>query len=1022
MAGSTNPRQHWCALVVAVLASLGAPSLPAQSLTGGALLGEIILPDGTPVGAVSVSLEDDAGLGLRQILTDLRGRFSVPLLPPGRYSLLVEKAGYQPLRQRGVRVLPDQVTTVRVRISRRPPPITRVEEEALADQRFSSSTPRLTEVSGRPGTGWFAPRSEVTADGRNSVFAVSPRDHRWGFATSLGGLPQIHSRLVVDGLPGWWARHPGMEAEPGGAPVFPRFLFEHSQVVPRATDTEWPGGNGGTLAVVSRAPTPRFRFEPFAFWSGGLGLPSNQNPADSSLTSISVGATMAGDLVPGKANYLIGFGYEELELPTARPWEVDTARFGGSTVGLTSVLEDVGGDSLGVALGSHLRPVVRSYRGGSGGFRLDWRLNRTLNVITRASFARFREWNPELGADLSNGNNTRLDSRDFSGATTIEYTSGPYANELRIGLRKHRRDWRASGLPSTTLAEEGAGLGGSASLPGLFERTAIDLAESFQLNFGSRDEHQLKVGGQYSNGPWTQEYLYGQRGTYSFGDVTGFANSRGAFTVTEAASDRARFNLVEVGLFGHVSWRLAPGMVVLAGIRWDRQIFAQNESNPIARNQAMRTLFGLANNVIPNDNNNVAPRLGLIWDHGGQAPWTASLSASRHYGQLNPARFAEAALHDGAVTVRRAVGALGSWTTLPDTQVTAELGPRITFFSPQDEYRNPRTTKVGGEYARTLPGLGTLRLSAGYHHTDFLLRRTDLNLLGSAAGQTQEGRPVYGTLAQEGGLVAAVPGSNRRFGGFDMVSALSSTGFQNHYEVGLTFSREAPQGLSISGGYVWSRTRDNWLQSWTGDPADELSPFPEDRPGDEWAEGRSDYDVPHRVTLVGTWAIPGSVPLSLGARYRFRSGLPFTPGFRPGVDANADGSGRNDPAFLDPALPGMPALLARNECLKEQAGGFAERNSCRQAASHALDLSLAVGLPIRSLGGRLELLVDVFNLAATSTGVVDGAVLLVDPGGTLTTDAFGNVTLPLVANSRFGRLLSRRTEPRMVRFGLRLAP
>ncbi len=94
---------------------------------------------------------------------------------------------------------------------------------------------------------------------------------------------------------------------------------------------------------------------------------------------------------------------------------------------------------------------------------------------------------------------------------------------------------------------------------------------------------------------------------------------------------------------------------------------------------------------------------------------------------------------------------------------------------------------------------------------------------------------------------------------------------------------------------------------------------------------------------------------------------------------------------------------------------------CREPASHALDLSASVGLPMRSLGGRLELMVDVFNLASSATGLIDRAVLLVDPAGTLTTDAMGNVTLPLIANQRFGKLLSRRAEPRMVRFGLRLA-
>lgn len=1016
------PRRGRWLLLASALLGLGAIPAAAQSLTGGAIRGEIVLADGTPVAAASLTLEDEAGLGLRQLRSDLRGRFTVPLLPPGRYSVLVEKAGFQPLRQRGIKVVPDLVTVLQIRVVRRPPPFTQVEEVAAADQQFSSSTPRIAEVSGRPGTSSFAPRNDVSADGRNSVYALSPRDLRWGFASSLGGFPQERSKLLVDGLPGSWFRHPGVGPEPGGAPVYPRFLFPHSLVVPHATDVEWPGGNGGTVGVVSRAPSSRFRFEPFAFWSGGIGIPTSQNPADSSVMSINVGTVVSGTLVPAKASYIIGFGYEELETPTARPWELDTARFGGSTVALADALEDIGRDSLGVSLAGRVQPVVRSYRGGSGGFRVDWRLSKSFNLVTRGNLSRFREWAPELGIDLSNGSSARLDSRDFSGASTLEYASGAYSNEVRIGIRRTKREWKGPGLPASTFAEEGAGLGGLPSLPGNFKRNAIDISESFQLSFGSQEEHRLKVGGQYSTGPWEQEYVFGRGGAYSFGDLSGFANRRGAFSVSDVANDRVSFGLIEVGLFGQVSWRLAQGLSLLGGLRWDRQIFAQNQNNPIRFNTNMAAAFGLRNNAIPDDNENVAPRLGLTWDNGGRVPWSASFGASRHYGQLNPAYFAEAALHDGAVTVRRAVGALGSWTTLPDTTVTAELGPRLAFFSPNDEFRNPRTTKVDAEFTRAFPRLGTVRLSAGYHHTDFLLRRTDLNLLPGPAGRTQEGRPVFGTLAQEGGLVASVPGSNRRFNGFDMVSALSSTGFQNYYEVSLTFSREATEGLSFSGGYVWSRARDNWLQSWTGDPADELSPFPTDQLGDEWAEGRSDFDIPHRATFVASWTTRARIPITVGARYRFRSGLPFTPGFRPGVDANADGSGRNDPAFIDPALPGMAGLLSQNECLKEQSGEFAERNSCREAANHALDLSVAVGLPIRSLGGRLELLVDVFNLAATSTGVVDRALLLVDPAGTLTTDGLGNVTLPLIANRRFGKLLSRRTEPRMLRLGLRLAP
>ncbi|HXI21650.1 MAG TPA: hypothetical protein VNH46_11215, partial [Gemmatimonadales bacterium] len=342
-----------------------------------------------------------------------------------------------------------------------------------------------------------------------------------------------------------------------------------------------------------------------------------------------------------------------------------------------------------------------------------------------------------------------------------------------------------------------------------------------------------------------------------------------------------------------------------------------------------------------------------------------------------------------------------------------------TLFTPGG-YRDPRTFKADVQITHTVSGLH-LQVLAGYHHTDFLPRVTDLNLAAAPSGTTQEGRAVYGTLVQQGGLLVAMPGSNRRLPGYDLVSAIASTGFSNYYQAGFGLSRETARGLSFSAEYLWSRTRDNWLQSWNGDPADLLSPFPQDRPGHEWVEGISDFDVPHRVTVLATWRAGGKTPVSVGARYRFRSGFPFTPGFPAGVDANGDGSSANDPAFVDPSIPGITPLLNTHPCLRDQTGRFAARNSCREAGNHALDVNLTLGLPFHSLGGRLELRLDVFNLATTATGVVDRALVLVDPAGSVTTDSQGNITLPLVANPDFGKLLARRTPPRIVRFGLQLA-
>ena len=62
-------------------------------------------------------------------------------------------------------------------------------------------------------------------------------------------------------------------------------------------------------------------------------------------------------------------------------------------------------------------------------------------------------------------------------------------------------------------------------------------------------------------------------------------------------------------------------------------------------------------------------------------------------------------------------------------------------------------------------------------------------------------------------------------------------------------------------------------------------------------------------------------------------------------------------------------------------------------------------------------------MSASSTRALarnDRALLLIDPSGSITTDAQGNVVLPLVANPHFGKLLIRRGEGRVVRIGLRV--
>ena len=149
-------------------------SLAAQSVTEGGMTASIVLGVDDPVPDAIVSLEDESGVTLNQLRTDLHGRVTIPLLAPGRYSLRVEKSGFGPLRQHGVVILAASLTTVRVHIARRPPPIMKVEEILLADQRIVPLSPLLGELGESSLSPFFAPRADFTEAGRNTVLVAAP--------------------------------------------------------------------------------------------------------------------------------------------------------------------------------------------------------------------------------------------------------------------------------------------------------------------------------------------------------------------------------------------------------------------------------------------------------------------------------------------------------------------------------------------------------------------------------------------------------------------------------------------------------------------------------------------------------------------------------------------------------------------------------------------------------------------------------------------------------------------------------
>src|SRR5690606_33166354 len=157
------------------------------------------------------------------------------------------------------------------------------------------------------------------------------------------------------------------------------------------------------------------------------------------------------------------------------------------------------------------------------------------------------------------------------------------------------------------------------------------------------------------------------------------------------------------------------------------------------------------------------PRFGFEFRPPTQPEWLIRGGVSVDGEGTWPGVLAEVISNDGELTVREGVGDLGSWPTLPSGNNAQTVGQTLTLLGP--EFTGPRSTPVFGGIRRTI-GPFSVDVSGAYRKTDYLPARRDLNILPVPAARDQYDRPIYGTLAKVGGILAAEPRSNRRIPGF----------------------------------------------------------------------------------------------------------------------------------------------------------------------------------------------------------------------------------------------------------------
>ena len=248
--------------------------------------------------------------------------------------------------------------------------------------------------------------------------------------------------------------------------------------------------------------------------------------------------------------------------------------------------------------------------------------------------------------------------------------------------------------------------------------------------------------------------------------------------------------------------------------------------------------------------------------------------------------------------------------------------------------------------------------------------------LKGPTGTDAHGRVIYGTFDTTG---TAYPDlvDQRFVHAVDMVPQQGA----HSWEMSIGVTQLLSTGFTASAAYTHSRVRDAMTMT---DPFGfgNLDTHPVAGRVEDQTIGVSDFDLPHRVLVAGTFTAPWKRwRTDVSILYTGGSGAPFTLTTGGGrADLNADGNDFNDPIYIprdvdngaEIAFNGTAeeiadqraafrSLIANTGCLARQRGRIMARNSCRGPWVNSLNLSLRQTVPApHSHGLAVEL--EIFNM------------------------------------------------------------
>lgn len=773
------------------LGRLGAVTLAALLLAGssytfaqsqainGTIEGTIADSSGGVLPGVTVTVTNLETGAASTVVTNESGLYRAPLLPLGSYRVSAELDGFKKFERTGVQIRAGQTAVVDIAM----------EVGALTEVVSVTAETPVVDV-GRIDQGRTLDEREIKElplTSRNPYNFALLQPGVVGFETQEFGVPRITANgallrvnYQIDGNDNTQKDRAGLRQMP-----MSEVMIREVKIVTTGYAPEF----GQTMGLIYNAITPSgtnrvkgqgsYRFQRDAFASMPFFAPAGRAkpPVKVDLFTVDLG----GPIVKDKTHFFGGFERTKRDLSGGRVITISAANQAALGLNEPGYMPAVGDTKFFIG-------------------KVDHQLTGTNRLTVRYIFFDNFITNNVGGGLTSVQRGTDFTDRQHSFATQLVSTFGTnLLNELRVQYAT-REQGRTPGSQAGTgpaINISGvANMGGpiaSASDAGFgFTQKIFQVVDN--LTFISGD-HSYKVGFSFQNVKDTRTTPQYQ--SYTFPSVAAYLAAKSGANPFAYSSFTQYFgqpgldyNTNMLALFAQDDWRLSRNLKLLYGVRYD--VYSPPDAVSGAPVETSRSF--------KKDNNNIQPRVGMVWNVTSDQRTVVRANSGLMYDQPLNAIYELALQNDG--TNARAAGTFSPSTAgapaFPNVLSGGSGAQPNLAWTVDPNFAVARSWQNNAQFERAIGDAYGVGVGFSYVKFRNMPVVTNVNLTGPV-GTLPDGRPVFSTA------VSAATRVDPRYNAINMTQAI---GEGDYKAMMLTLTRRFSKGFQFDLAYTLGKSSD----------------------------------------------------------------------------------------------------------------------------------------------------------------------------------------------------------------------